>query len=280
MPRVVTSFDSVVLVAIDLRGRSAPVSLLVSIHARWGRIHFVERLAGGELSMFGQLLRSRLEGARLSAVHQTPFERVLTLAFDTLEGRFDLMAKIMGRHSNLILVQNGVITGSLKTVPPTKSALRVVRSGSAYVPPPVDRPSPFDLTEDALRQLLTSTDDPLAQHLVASVLGLSPSLATDLVVRARLGPHAPANVQPDATARLWTEVMNLVMIVQTQAFTPILYLDGDEPVGFAPFPYEHLASLPHHPAASMSEAVAATLGRFGRAARLDEQSAALLTAVR
>ncbi len=305
MPRLLTSFDSVVLaaiareiealvgarigrvtqpdpeeVAIDLRGRTAPVSLLVSIHARWGRVHFIERLTGGELSSFGQLLRSRLEGARLTAVHQTPFERVLRLAVDTLEGRFDLIAEIMGRHSNLILVQNGMITGSLKTVPPTKSAIRVVRPGSPYSPPPVDRPSPSDLTEDGLRELLSSSDDPLAQHLVASVLGLSPALATELVVRARLDPHAPANAQVKATAQLWTEVRNLVRIVQTQAFVPIIYLDGDELVGFAPFPYEHLASLPHRPAASMSEAVAATLGRFGPAARVEEHRAALLTTVR
>src|SRR2546425_841697 len=305
MPRVVTSFDSVVLaaiareigalvgsrigrvtqpdpeeVAIELRGRTAPVSLLVSIHARWGRVHLIERLTGGDLSTFGLLLRSRLEGARLTAVHQTPFERVLRLAVDTLEGSVDLVAEIMGRHSNLILVQNGIITGSLKTVPPAKSALRVVRPGSPYAPPPVDRPSPADLTEDALRQLLTKSNDPLVQHLVASILGLSPALATELVVRARLDPHAPANAQSVATPQLWVEVKNLVRMVQTQAFTPLLYLDGDQPVGFAPFPYEHLASLPHRLAASMSEAVAATLGQFGPAARLDEERAALLTAVR
>ncbi len=305
MPRVVTSFDSVVLaaiaretealvgsrigrvtqpapeeVAVELRGRTAPLSLLVSIHARWGRIHLVDRLTSGELFPFGQLLRSRLEGARLTAVHQIRFERVLRLSVDTLEGRFELIAEIMGRHSNLILVQNGIISGSLKTVPPTKSALRVVRPGSPYMPPPVNRPSPSDLTEDALRQLLTSSDDPLAQRLVTSVLGLSPGLGTELVVRARLDPYAPANAQSHATAQLWTELKNLVRIVEAQGFTPTIYLDGEEPVGFAPFPYEHLASLPHRPAASMSEAVAATLGRFGPAARVDEQRTALLTAVR
>lgn len=305
MPRVVTSFDSVVLaaiareigtlvgsrvgrvtqpdpeeVAIELRGRTAPASLLVSIHARWGRVHLIERLTGGDLSTFGQLLRSRMEGARLTAVHQTPFERVLRLTVDTLEGRFELVAEIMGRHSNLILVQSGIITGSLKTVPPAKSALRVVRPGSPYTPPPVDRPSPSDLTEEGLRQLLSSSDDPLAKHLVTSVLGLSPALATELVVRARLDPAAPANAQSEATAQLWTELRNLVSIVQTQAFTPIIYLDAEQPIGFAPFPYEHLASLPHRPAASMSEAVAATLGRFGHAARVDEQRSSLLTTVR
>ncbi|HVH31183.1 MAG TPA: NFACT family protein, partial [bacterium] len=237
-------------------------------------------LMGGDLSTFGQLLRSRMEGARLTAVHQSPFERVLRLTVDTLEGRFELVAEIMGRHSNLILVQNGIITGSLKTVPPAKSALRVVRPGSPYTPPPVDRPSPSDLTEDGLRQMLISSDDPLAKYLVTSILGLSPALATELVVRAHLDPAAPANAQSDATAQLWTELQNLVRIVQTQAFTPTIYLDGDQPIGFAPFPYEHLASLPHRPAASMSEAVAATLGRFGHAARVDEQRTSLLTVVR
>jgi predicted ribosome quality control (RQC) complex YloA/Tae2 family protein len=304
MPRLVTSFDSVVLaaiageisalvgtrvgrvtqpdpeeIAIALRGPTTTVSVLCSIDARWGRIHLIEGAPRGELSPFGQLLRSRLDGARLTAVEQTPFERVLTLAFDTLDGRADLIAEIMGRHSNLVFVQRGTVIGSLKAVPPSKSALRTVLSGSPYVPPPADRPSPAALTGDALRQLLMRSRDPLAQHLVSSVLGLSPALATELVVRARLDPRAPADEQAGSSQELWEALQNLVRAVRAQTFTPIIYLDGDEPVGFAPFPYQHLADLPHRPVVSMSEAVAAVLGRLGRTTRLDEQRNALLTTV-
>jgi predicted ribosome quality control (RQC) complex YloA/Tae2 family protein len=213
-------------------------------------------------------------------VQQAPFERVLTLAFDTLDGRADLIAEIMGRHSNLILVQRGTVIGSLKAVPPTKSALRAVLPGSSYVPPPADRPSPAALTEDTLRQLLTRSHDPLAQHLVSSILGLSPALAAELAVRARLDPRAPADEQADLSPRLWEALQNLITIVQAGTFTPMIYFDGDEPVGFAPFLYEHLADIPHRPMATMSEAVATVLGRLGHITQLDERRTTLLATVR
>jgi predicted ribosome quality control (RQC) complex YloA/Tae2 family protein len=305
MPRLVTSFDSVVLaavarevaalvgsrvarvaqpdaeeIAIDLRGPTGTASVLCSIHARWGRIHLMAKSPSAELSTFGQLLRSRLDGARLTAVHQTPFERILTLSFDTLGGRADLVAEIMGRHSNMMLVQQGHITGSLKTVPETKSAVRAVLPGAPYVPPPAERPSPAALTEASLLQLLSSSSDPLAKRLVATVLGLSPALAVELTVRARLDPLAPAREQAASSAALWTVLQDLVRIVQTHTFAPIIYLDGVELVGFAPFPYVHLANLDQRPASSMSDAVASVLGRFGAATRAQEQRTVLVASIR
>src|SRR5713226_4182828 len=161
MSRLVTSFDSVVLavvarevsalvgsrvvrvvqpapdeIAVDLRGPSGGATLLCSIHARWARVHLASKAASGEPSSFAQLLRSRLESARLAHVQQTPFERILTLAFQTVTGRLDLVAEIMGRHSNLILVEEGVIAGSLKSVPRSRSSVREVLPGRQYVAPP------------------------------------------------------------------------------------------------------------------------------------------------
>ncbi len=305
MPRLVTSFDSVVLaavarevaalvgsrvarvaqpdaeeIAVDLRGSAGTASVLCSIHARWGRIHLAAKSPSAELSTFGQLLRGRLDSARLTAVHQPPFERILTLTFETLDGRADLVAEIMGRHSNVLLVQQGHISGNLKTVPQTKSAVRVVLPGAPYTPPPAARPSPVGLTEEALQQLLASSSDPLAKRLVATVLGLSPTLAVELAVRARLDPLAPAREQAASSARLWMALQDLVRIVQTQTFAPIIYQDGAELVGFAPFPYVHLAGLGQRAASSMSEAVASVLGRFGAVTRFEEQRAALAATVR
>jgi len=305
MPRLVTSFDSVVLaavareiaalvgsrvtrvaqpdpdeVALDLHGAAGAGTVLVSIHPRWARVHLTSKTAGGEPSAFSQMLRSRLEAARLAGVRHPPFERVLGLALDTVEGRTELIAEIMGRHSNLILVEDGVIAGSLKPVPRSKSSVREVMPGRPYLPPPQDRVSPLALTRDSLETALSSSDEPLAKRLVASVLGLSPALATELADRAGLDPLAPARAQDDAAGRLWVAVQEVVTIVTAGSFAPVVYYEGDEPVGFAPFSLMHLAAYREVRAATMSAAVDTVLGRRGAAARIDEERAALLAAVR
>ena len=305
MPRLVTSFDSVVLaavardvtalvgsrvvrvtqpapeeVALAVRGPSGTATILSSIDPRWARIHLASPSASGEPSAFAQQLRSRLESATLAGVRQPPFERILTLTFETDRGRADLVAEIMGRHSNLILVEDGIITGSLKSVPRAKSSVREVLPGRPYVVPPADRPAPAILGAQALAALLSSSDEPLAASLVASVLGLSPPLAAEVAVRAGLDPAAPARAQAGGAARLWDALQDLVATVTRAAFAPVVIYDGNDPVGFAPFLFVSLGRLRPVPASSMSEAVEIVLSRFGAAARIEEERSALLAVVR
>ncbi|HXF82201.1 MAG TPA: NFACT family protein, partial [bacterium] len=102
-------------IVLHLRRPAGPAAVLCSIHPRWARAHLVPAVSGsGTVGPFARLLRSRLEHARLRAVRQMPFERILELAFETDTGVVELIAELMGRHSNLILVQDGVIAGALR----------------------------------------------------------------------------------------------------------------------------------------------------------------------
>ena len=64
---------------------------------------------------FCMLLRKHLAGAVLTQVRQEGFERILSFTFDCA-GEFSraervLYAEIMGKYSNLVLTENGVILG-------------------------------------------------------------------------------------------------------------------------------------------------------------------------
>ncbi len=305
MARLVTSFDSVVLAAVAreiaglvgsrltrvaqgdpdevtlmLRGAAGTGTILCSIHPRWARVHLTSGAAGGETSPFAQMLRSRLESARLAGVRQPPFERVLVLALDTTGGPVELIAEVMGRHSNLMLVEDGVIAGSLKPVPRAKSSVREVLPGRPYVLPPQDRLSPLALTNAALDAALSASEEPLAARVVASVLGLSPALAAHLVARAGGDPLAPARSQSGAARRLWDALHELATTVTAGTFSPVIYYEGDQPVGYSAFPLAHLAALRQVPSESMSAAVDIVMGRHSAAARTEELRVALLGAVR
>lgn len=300
--RPVTSFDSVVLaaitrevhaliggrivrvfqpsaaeIALDIRRGGQSATLLCSIHPRWARVHLATEAEAGEPSAFCQMLRTRLEGAQVVEVIQPPFERTLTLHLDAVQGRATLAAEIMGRHSNIILIQDGLIAGSLKPVPRSMSSVREVLPGRPYTPPPRDRPTPEGLAPESLSALLTASTEPLARRLSAAVLGVSPVMAKELAARGGLDPQAPA--QADAGQRLWPHLQELLTRIRTGQFAPVLYYDGTEPVGYAPFPFVHLAPLREVLVQTMSEAVEAVIGRESGQSQVEEERTRLTRAV-
>lgn len=98
---------------------------------------------------FCMLLRKHLSGAQLLSVKQVKNERILALTFLCFNGFSGgekvLYAELMGKYSNLILTENGVISGALKSTPPENSSGRVLLSGAKYaLPAPQDKVSPED----------------------------------------------------------------------------------------------------------------------------------------
>lgn len=298
---MVGSFDSIVLAAVaaDLQGwlggrvarviQSAPLELAVelraggrraaivySIHARWARVHLGAAGPEGPRSPFASMLRSRLDRARLAAVEQRAFERVLTLRFETDTGPADLVAEIMARHSNLILVQGGIISGALKPVPARLSSVREVLPGRPYRAPPAGRPSPAELTGDRWRAILEAPAEPLTRILTTRLLGISPTMARELAARAGLDPDRP--VAPPA-AQLLDALRWLAAVVQRHEFSPVVYLDGAAVAGYAAFPLRSATHLVAEPAPTMSEAVARVVTAQRAGSDLQEARARSVAAV-
>jgi predicted ribosome quality control (RQC) complex YloA/Tae2 family protein len=266
-------------IVLHLRRPAGTAAVLCSIHPRWARVHLVPAAAGsGTGGPFALLLRSRLEHARLRAVRQPPFERILELAFETDAGAVELIAELMARHSNVILVQEGVIAGALRTVPPERSAVHPVQAGLPYRRPPAARPRPSDLTAARLRALLAASAAPVARRLNEALLGISPAMARELCARAGVDPETPA---ADADAdRLYGAIAALVTLVEQRAFAPVVYRQDGRVCGYAPFPFAHLADQAAEPAATMSEAVARAVLPASTTEALAAQRTALAAAVR
>ncbi|MGH2349768.1 MAG: Rqc2 family fibronectin-binding protein, partial [bacterium] len=304
MANVHWSFDSVVLAAVaaDLEplvgstvtrvlqpdreeivlavgGRRRPAYLLVSIHPRWARVHLTGEVQPGVAGSFCQLLRARLEGARLKGIEQPPFERTLTLGFEALDDEVDLVAEVMGRHSNLIAVSGGTILGSLKSVTAAMSSVRPILPGIPYVPPPRGLPAPQELTEPALRQRLAASTGSPARRLTGAILGISPLMAVELAARAGVDPAGRTDDAGRLAAAVWPVLAEFVDAVVHRRFTPILYRADGAPVAATPFPYAHLTGLRSEPAPTMSAAVAAVVKDAATRSRLDDERGALTAAI-
>lgn len=174
-----------------LRTRTDHYKLLLSARANSARIHFTRFVPENPKvpPMLCMLLRKRLSGAKLAAVRQPGLERLLLLDFDANnelgdEIRLTLAVEIMGRYSNLILVdENGKIVDALKRVDAEMSSERLVLPGLSYqLPPPQKKLCMLETDSEALLARLRAlpADTELAKALLANVQGVSPVVCREI----------------------------------------------------------------------------------------------------
>ena len=149
----------------------------------------IPRAAPDVAPNFCMLLRKHLTGAQLVSVRQQGFERILAFAFDCAgeftRARRVLYAEIMGKYSNLVLCEEGVILGALKVSSLQENFRRVLFPGVKYMPPePQDKADPSD--EAAVRERLSAfPGGDLAGFLFNNVAGLA--LPTCRLLAAQTG---------------------------------------------------------------------------------------------
>ena len=126
---------------------------------------------------FCMLLRKHLQNAIIDKIEQVEYERIIAIHC-TCSSEFTvknkiLYCEIMGKYSNLILVQDGVILGALKSIPLTNDSKRNLLSGANYtLPPKQDKLSPFHL-ENLQEYMPNFTQKSFANFLFSSIIGLS-----------------------------------------------------------------------------------------------------------
>jgi predicted ribosome quality control (RQC) complex YloA/Tae2 family protein len=205
------------------------------------------------------VLRKYMHGARLAAVDQPAYERLLYLSFVSPVGSTILAVELMGTRSNLILLDlDQTILGvarltkpsspSVSSAPlpprsPAASAPRRLLPGQLYEPPPPQlKLAPAELTEFALRQELAEASPQLSltRLLTETVTGVSPLLAREIVYRAT-GSIETKISELSTLTPLLTSFHHLFDQLAQEQWQPTLVLDEeDRPLAFAPYPLQHL----------------------------------------
>lgn len=202
-------------IVLILRSREGIWKLLLSTRANSARIHFISSIPENPKvpPMLCMLLRKRLVGAKLVGIRQPGLERALLLDFDAIDElgdpvRLTLAAEIMGRYSNLILIdENGKVIDALKRVNAEMSSERLILPGITYqLPPPQAKLCLLDFSPEEIIQKVESlpNDMELSKALLKSVQGLSPIVCRELQFQIGRGQelfnHALSNEMKERTA--------------------------------------------------------------------------------
>ena len=166
--------------------------LLINASAADNRVQLTElkKQAPSEAPMFCMLLRKRIAGGKIVRFEQERLDRVLKISIETYNDLgdlsvFALYCELMGKHSNIILVnEKGVIVDAIKHVGLGMSSVRFVMPGLEYSAPPAqDKQDPPKASVDDFSMAMCMVGMSIAKALSNAFFGLSPAVAAQFVAR-------------------------------------------------------------------------------------------------
>jgi predicted ribosome quality control (RQC) complex YloA/Tae2 family protein len=229
---------------LQIRNRGKNYRLLLSAHPAFPRVHLAEHYQAQnplEPPMFCMLLRKHLEGGRIVSIRQVGNERILIIAVENRDELGDLterhlVVEIMGRHSNIILLDASEqrILDAIVHVNVSTSRYREVLPGRRYVAPPDQRKTnPLDAArEDFLRMRREDQGLSFDQFLVQKYSGISPLAGKEIAFRA-------ASADPSDE---WETFHSVVEAVRQHRYEPtIVWDENGKPLAFSAIPLTHLS---------------------------------------
>ena len=146
-----------------------------------------------EPSSLCMFLRKHIEGSRIVKVEQINGDRIMCIQTDKLEMDGSITStfiyvELMGKYSNCIFVQEGVILESLIHVSPLMNRERSISPKLHYeLPPNANRVSLMDFDYDEIKNLLTSFGDGTVQQSIRAIFnGFGKPLLDEVLLTSNL----------------------------------------------------------------------------------------------
>lgn len=169
-------------IIIFIKKEHKNTKILFSANPSYPRVH-ITRISTQNPPVpptFCMILRKHLTGGRITYIKQVDFDRIVEFI---IEGKdelgypvvYRLIIEIMGKHSNIILLNNeNIIIDSIKHVGSSISRYREVLPGVKYIQPPTqDKINPLTITKNDLEEIFNRSGEiPSFKVFINSFFGI------------------------------------------------------------------------------------------------------------
>jgi len=217
--------------------------LLLSANTGNPRAYLTEKMKENPSAppSFCMVLRKYILNGTIVAITQHETDRVMELSISSKNDFNEtvvrkLLVEIMGRNSNIILVDESMkILDSMKKVGSTSSRYRQILPGRDYVYPPENNRHGFPgIDEKHFYELLTNHHNlSVEKFFIQAFLGISPNIAKEIAFRSGVDPHSNgSDLTKKQTQFLYAGFAQVVNEIEQHAVPVILYL-GRKMVDFS-----------------------------------------------
>lgn len=215
-------------------------TLLLSSHPVFTRIQCTDRSWDNpkEPPMFCRILRKHLDGGVIEQIRQVEMERIIHIDVSAKNDWGDrvsrrLVIELMGRHSNLILVdpETGKVYDSIRRIPLSVSSYRQVFPGSQYKSPPDQgKHNPLHIDKKSFIAGFDYNGGRLQQQIVQRFMGISPQVAQEITALAGLGQRE----------QLWEAFRTVMNSIEQHQYQSTIITEPSGKQYFAAIPLTHL----------------------------------------
>ena len=240
-------------IVMSLRLPGKNVLLHITINPQNPAMHLIDKAPENppEPPMFCMVLRKHLETGRIAGVRQYGLDRLLMLDIDFLSAGGKIITKtlvveLMGKYSNIILVQDGIIIDALRKVGTNSSRVRTILPGDAYVLPP--QQEKLNLLEtpigEAIAAIRTKEDMKLSKAILDTCLGFGPVTAKEAAYGAGLpASMAVSQLNEGDFASLENALCEITDSFREPCGTAAIVIDkNNKPLATASFPLHYFTN--------------------------------------
>lgn len=212
--------------------------LLISANASLPLIYLTDKNKPAPLTApnFCMLLRKHINNGRIISITQPGLERIVDFEIQHLDELGDIKTKhliieLMGKHSNIIFVNEGTILDSIKHVNSIMSSVRQVLPGKEYfIPHTTEKLNPLDVEKEVFFKTVFSKPMPLSKAIYTSFTGISPTIAENICYEGKFDSSMPANVLEHGDQNIvWMYFYQLINKVKNCDFIPTIYEKNGKP---------------------------------------------------
>lgn len=216
--------------------------------------------------LFCMVLRKHLENGKILSIRQIDLERVLEITCEVIDelgeqSQRKLIVEIMGKHSNIILVEQkeNKILDAIHRVSSAVSRYRQILPGMIYQnPPPQEKKIAWEIQEDDFYELMLS--QPLSQNIKKALLnlfsGLGPQTVSEIIFRTNLDPLLTIEYCGEYELnKLWQALSSMALKVKKGEFSPEVIVEKNIPQAFSAIALTHFPASSRRPYTVMNEAL-------------------------
>lgn len=229
-------------ILIKLRRGRETHKLLISANPSFPYVAVTEMSKNNpsEPPLFCMVLRKHLQGGFLHAVLQHQNDRILFFDFHTKDDLMftqskRLIVELMGKHSNIILVDSdGLVIDSIRRIPSTISRQRQILPGLVYKLPPDQGKTDIEACDPkTFHEILHGGEVEIHRQIYSNFKGVSPVLAKEFCLRSKIDPFGfPSDMDERHSKLLFENIRSYMDDLDSQIEKPSIFFDGNAPKDF------------------------------------------------
>lgn len=226
-------------ILLNIRNKGVNHRLLISASSHSPRIYLTDYPKKNPASppVFCMLLRKHLSGGIILNIEQYILDRIIFIDISSTDELGYPMVKrlvieIMGRHSNIILIDkdSGEIIDSIKRISYQISRLRQVLPGLIYnLPPSQNKINPLENTNKIFFDLLSSEkgNTQIYKFFYYNYMGLSPLISKEICFNAGIDmDRTVISLDTEDLENLFTSFSDLMLLIKSNHFRPLFVTDN------------------------------------------------------